>query len=295
MAGELRSPIVTSEPLTEGESAVRSPLVTAEPLAEGTPNLRQALLTVDALAEGYRNLRVCLLVLETLVPIPVEEFMSTEKFPGFGNSSSNPSIPAGADPFNSPLPGLSFSVHKKPQFRTRIAEAAGGQEDRNTLWEMPRWDFELTYEFLEDRSGADSSLKSIMGFFLEMGGSFDTWLFKDPDDYKVEAGYVGEGDGVTTQFYFRRALGNFREIVGQVDTDNDINLYADGVLIPASDYTVTMPNYIVFDSAPASGVEITADFQFFFVCRFIEDQMDFEKFMDKLWSLQSCEFRSVIQ
>lgn len=366
MAGELRAPLVVVEPGSEGEPNLRDSLVTIDPLSEGSPDLQGSLVTLDPLTEGYRNLRITLLVIEALHPVAPEEYMSTTPFPGFGNSVSDPSIPAGADPFNTALPGLTFSVHKKPAFKTRIAEAAGGQEDRNALWEMPRWDFELTYDFLEDRSGADSSLKTIMGFFLSMQGSFDSWLFKDPDDYLVTLGTMGTTDGVTTQFEFRRPLGGFSEIVGQVDTVNTLNVYltpdepqtipvtpgpytitvdhaadyeadvgvtkgglpltkvtgapaasqyavnettgvytfnatdqGDAVvityryLVPPADYTITMPNLVVFDVAPEAGI-VSWTGQFYFVCRFIEDAMDFEKFADKLWSLQTCEFRSLV-
>lgn len=297
--------------------------------------------------------------------------MSELPFPGFGNSPIDPTKPAALDPFNSALPGLSFSVHKKPMFKTNIKEAASGQEVRNALMQYPRWDFELTYEFLEDRSGADSSLKTIMGFFMQMQGAWDTFLFKDPDDYLVTNTTCGIGDGVTTQFPLLRNLGGFYELVGQVDDDNpivvnvsttdstnipanpgpytitvtnaasfvkDLGVIKDGTTpmtrisggtpatgeyivdeltgiytFSAADntdaveisyqyslasevgYSVVKPNHIVFDSAPAQDVIISATFQFFFACRFVDDQMDFEKFMDKLWNLQQCNFRSVIQ
>jgi hypothetical protein len=89
-------------------------------------------------------------------------------------------------------------------------------------------------------------------------------------------------------------MGGFNEKVGQVDTTNAITLYVDGVEVDPADYTITLPNSVVFDSAPVSG-EVTADFQFFYACRFLEDSLDFEKFADKLWNLQTMQFRSIIQ
>lgn len=292
---QIRVSYTINEAVSGGTPNVRTPYVLNEAIANGTPNVRASFVFNEAVANGYPNVRACFVFLEAICDNPVELPVSTDPFPGFGNSTADPSIPAGADPAGTNLPGLAFSVHKKPTFRTNIKEAASGYEVRNALMQYPRWDFELTYEFLEDRTGAESSLKTIMGFFLQRQGSFDSWLFKDPDDYLVEAGVIGTGDGVTTQYPFLRSMGGFFEKIGQVDTDNDINVYFDGVLVDPADYTVTMPNLIVFDSAPAEDVEITADFQFFFACRFIEDQMDFEKFMDKLWALQTCEFRSIIQ
>lgn len=65
--------------------------------------------------------------------------------------------------------------------------------------------------------------------------------------------------------------------------------------IDSADYTISMPRRIVFDSAPPAGLELWGEFQFYFVCRFDEDNQDYEKFMDKLWELQQCTFKSLIQ
>lgn len=389
-ASDTREALAVSQPLTPGVPDVRETLAVAEPLSGSAdygdflPRIRETLAVNEPLTEaanyvdGLPRVRECLCVLEPLHPVPPELPMSTTPFPGFGNSISNPAIPAALDPFNSPLPGLAFSVHKKPMFNTRISESASGHEITNQLMQYPKWEFNLTYEFLEDRSGANSSLKTIVGFFCERAGRFDSFLFKDPDDYEQVRGWCGDSDGTITQFPFCRTFGGFVEKVGQVDTDNTINVYTDlneahtlpanpggtpvvqtvavnfppsggfgftadlgvtrnGVAMTAvpgppttatqysfdpltgiysfwstngapsaalvisytnfvdpADYTVTMPNLIVFDTAPTAGA-VYADFQFFFACRFLEDQQDYEKFCDKLWNLQECDFRSFPQ
>ena len=38
---------------------------------------------------------------------------------------------------------------------------------------------------------------------------------------------------------------------------------------------------------------ISADFSYGFMCRFLEDTLDFEEFMDNLWQLKSLKFRQV--
>lgn len=364
----LRVNYVSTDVLSRGDANLRTNYVVTEPYTRGYPNLRVNYNFNEAFIRGYPLLRVNYVVVEVLCAVDPEEQVSTNPFPGFGNSQSNPAIPAGADPFNSALPGLTFSVHKKPAFNTRISTGSSGFEVRNAQQEFPYWDFELTYDFLEDRTGAESSLKTIMGFFLARQGSFDSFLFKDPDDYLCVGSTCATLDGATTVAYFCREMtGGFLERVGQVDTANTVTLYLteeNGYTIPATpgpytidvssvaitdlgvvytssgtaltkvvgapasgqysvnestgvytfnsaqqntgvtityryvidpaDYTITLPNIIIFDSAPPAGI-LTADFQFFFVCRFAEDQVDFEKFMDKLWSLQQCNFRSLIQ
>lgn len=291
---ELRLNFQLSQPLAGGYSSAWLCLIVTQPLAGGYANLRLNNVMPQPLVGGFSQIRLNEIICQALFPVAEELPVSTIPFPGFGNSTIDPTLPAAADPFNTPLPGLSIDVKKKPNFKTNIKESANGNEVRNALAEYPRWDFELSYEFLKDPAIGESSLKTIMGFFLARRGSFDSWLFKDPDDYLVTDGYCGEADAVTTEFPFCRTMGGFHEKVGQVDTDNDIDVFVDGVLVDPADYTVTLPNLIVFDSAPATG-DVTASFQFFFACRFSEDQQDYEKFMDRLWSLQSCEFRSILQ
>lgn len=291
---QLRLNWAITQPATGGYSSAWLCAIIPQPLIGGYASLRLNNVMPQPLVGGFSQIRLNEIICQALFPVAEELPVSTIPFPGFGNSVSDPSIPAAADPFNTALPGLAMDVKKKPAFKTRISEAANGNEVRNALAEYPRWTFELSYEFLKDPAAGESSLKTIMGFFLARRGSFDSWLFKDPDDYLVTDGYCGEADAVTTQFSFCRTMGEFHEKVGQVDTDNDINVYVAGVLQDPADYTVLLPNLIVFDSAPAAG-DVTASFQFFFACRFNEDEQDYEKFMDRLWSLQSCEFRSIIQ
>jgi hypothetical protein len=74
-----------------------------------------------------------------------------------------------------------------------------------------------------------------------------------------------------------------------------VAVYDNGTLLGPSAYSLTLPNQLVFPSAPAAGHAITADFDFWFVCRFTDDKVDVDKFMDRLWELEKLQFRSVIQ
>ncbi len=55
----------------------------------------------------------------------------------------------------------------------------------------------------------------------------------------------------------------------------------------------TGPGMISFATAPPAGTAITADFTFAYICRFLDDQADFENFMKGLWQVSSLKFRSV--
>lgn len=350
-----RTSFVNFDSLTEGKPNLRTTFVQIDSLTEGESNQRTTFVNIDSLTEGLSTARLTFLVIDFLVPAPLEPVMYEREFPGFGSDVT--------DPFNTPLPGLTFSITKKPMFNTEIEEASDGSEFSHSYTERPRWDFSLEYEFLEDKSGANSSLKTILGFFLSSGGKFGRWLFKDPDDYSVTDGSLANPDGSTTQFYFTRSLGGFVERVGQVDDAKTITLRhsvdAEDHVVPSSpgpytvtvdnaadyiedlgvagyvkvdvvvstgqysvdeltgtytffedaadltvsisykyevdpaSYTITMPNYVVFNSSPAPGT-LEADFEFFYVCRFLEDSQGYDKFAEKWWSLKTCSFRSVL-
>lgn len=362
---EVRVNFVFNSSLTEGQSRARLNWTFDEALTEWNNTVRWNWAYDEALTEWNNHLRLNWVLMESLVPVPVEPFMIENVFPGFGNSITDPTKPAAADPFHTPLPGLTIEVSKTPLFKTKISESVSGREIRNAMADQPRWEIKLSYEFLEDRSGAESSLKTIVGFFLAMRGSFDSFRFKDPDDYLVQNVHIGTGDGGTTEFPLVRSMGGFSEIIGQVDDANTVVISRDitetsnvpaptgpytitvansgsfvqdkGVTIggnpltrvegapgnnqysvaagvytfnvaqaeasasitysyaiSSGDYEIVMPNRLVFDTAPGEGVEIYGSYQFYYVCRFLEDQLEFEKFYDKLWNLQECSFKSLI-
>jgi len=193
------------------------------------------------------------------------------------------------------LPGLSWSRFKRPAFSTRIADHVSGREVRSPFRSTPLYEFEVNYDGLTSSASTypglgASSLQTLMGFFLQLQGQFGTFLYSDPDDNAVADELLGTGDGTTTTFAFVRTLGGFSEPVSFVTSVSKLSLNGVNQL---SGWALAAPNSLVFTSAPAMGVAITADFSFAFECRFLDDQMNFEAFMSQLWQLQKMTFRSV--
>lgn len=161
------------------------------------------------------------------------------------------------------------------------------------------YEFEATYEGLTSSASPQSSfaglgassLQSLMGFFAQMQGQFGTFLYADPDDSTVLGQLIGPGDGSTKSFVLGRTIGGWNEPVGWVTSV--ANVYFNNALQSSSLWALTAPNSLGFYTAPSSGVEITADFSYAFVCRFLDDEMDFEEFMSALWKVDSVKFRSV--
>src|SRR4051812_19092026 len=96
------------------------------------------------------------------------------------------------------LPGLTFPVTKTPMWKNTVQEASSGKEVRIGFWSYPRWKYSLAFEVLRDRSIGSftkGELWALVDFFNRHGGSFDDWLFDDPDDNSVTDQVFGTGDG----------------------------------------------------------------------------------------------------
>jgi uncharacterized protein (TIGR02217 family) len=197
------------------------------------------------------------------------------------------------------LPGLAWSVTKTPTFQTRIQRAASGRELRALDYPYPLWQFALVFDFLRDNPTAGyDELRSLMGFFMLCQGAFGTFLFQDPSDFQVTGQQIGTGNASTSVFQLQRAMGTTLPNGGffePITAPNAVGaIYLNGITQNPASYGVdSNTGLVTFDTAPGSGLIITADFTYYFRCRFIEDRYDFENFMYRLWQLKKLTFISV--
>jgi uncharacterized protein (TIGR02217 family) len=136
------------------------------------------------------------------------------------------------------------------------------------------------------------SLQSLMGLYLQCQGQANPFLFFDPTDNSVTGQVIGTGNGSTTAFQLIRSVASATDPVLQPISPA---IYLNGAL-QTSGYSISTganSGLITFATAPASGVAITWTGQFYWLCRFLDDQMDFENFMVGLWTVKSVKFRSV--
>lgn len=197
------------------------------------------------------------------------------------------------------LAGLGWSVARSEIWKTRSQEAISGKETRIADWSYPRHQWTLGFDFL--RQGALSGqtyaeFATLAGFFNLRQGSYDSFLYTDADDNTATGQALATGDGATTSFPFLRSFGGFAEPILAPNTVSHV--YLNGVAQSIGSYTVNgwgsaSPGTLVFATAPGSGVAISADFSFYFPCRFAADQIDFEKFMAALYSAKKVAFVSL--
>jgi uncharacterized protein (TIGR02217 family) len=197
------------------------------------------------------------------------------------------------------LPGLAWSVTKSPTFQTRIQRAASGRELRALDYPYPLWQFTLVFDLLRDNPAAGyDELRTLMGFLMLCQGAFGAFLFRDPSDDRVAGQQIGVGNASTTVFQLQRAMGTlllgggFQEPILAPNVVSAV--YLDGITQSPASYNVD-PNtgLVTFVTAPGSGLIVTADFSYYFRCRFVTDSYTFENFMFQLWQLKQLTFISV--
>lgn len=160
------------------------------------------------------------------------------------------------------LIGLTWDVQKKPIFSNKIATHTSGKETATSYYQNPKWEYVLTYDYLPDypKSVGDSDLQTLLGFFLNRRGRFDTFLFTDPDDNTVVAGFQKTFDGTSIEFNLVRGIGGFYEPVGQLNTGLSVWLnVTETTTIPNTPgpYTVTVSHaaaYVLTESVTINGV-----------------------------------------
>jgi uncharacterized protein (TIGR02217 family) len=197
------------------------------------------------------------------------------------------------------LPGLAWSVTKSPTFQTRIQRAVSGRELRALDYPYPLWQFALVYDFLRDDPAAGyDELRTLVGFFMMCQGAFGSFLFEDPSDREAVGQPIGVGNASGAAFQLQRTMGTALPGGGFVEPITAPNvvgtIYFDGVVQDPDTYAVDPETGLVtFSSPPGTGMIITADFSYYFRCRFTDDRYDFENFMYRLWQLKKLTFISV--
>jgi len=188
------------------------------------------------------------------------------------------------------LNGLGLGIKKKPEFVTLQQTSVLGVDKTLNLRPYPRWTFTLAYEYLVDKSSADDDIQQLIGFYLNRYGKYDDWLYYDLYDNTCTKQTFGTGDGSTTVFQLCRSYGTFIEPVIGIVTKPTI--YIDGTATTA--FTWTTKGKITFTTAPDSDAILKWSGDFYYRCRFTEDETEFEEIVNNLWSAPSVLFKSVL-
>jgi uncharacterized protein (TIGR02217 family) len=185
------------------------------------------------------------------------------------------------------LIGLNWSYTFTPRFSTRIQTSVSGKEYRSQMMAAPLYDISLGYDVI--KHGVSPDLRTIFGFFLTRQGSFDSFLYDNPDDRSVTDQLFAVGDGSNRNFQLARSFGDvFIEPVQNVNALT--NVKANGVVQTlGSGYSVSSTGLVTFATAPSNGQNLTWSGTYYYRCRFTKDDLAFDKFMKDFWALKKLE------
>jgi len=189
---------------------------------------------------------------------------------------------------------ISRGARGGPERRTQVVELASGDEERNASWANSRRRYDVAYGIRR----ADD-LAAVVAFFEARNGRLHGFRFKDWADYKSglpskapgpQDQLIGEGDGATTVFQLvkRYSSGSqswTRAIAKPVG--DTVRITLDGTE-QANGWSVdTTTGVVTFDTIPASGVAITAGYEFDVPVRFDTDMLDVTLDLECLGSITS--------
>ena len=194
------------------------------------------------------------------------------------------------------LPGIGNAVKRTQLWSTTVQEAASGKETALSWWSYPRWKWDIPVEALR-QYGLFTELAALAGFYGQHWGRGDVWLYREPSDCAVTGQLVGIGDDATASFQLVRAFGGEGGFVEPVWVATVSAAYVDGVAVGGWSVSAwggdAPPGVLTLGGPPAGGARVTADFSYGFVCRFQDDQFDFERQWEGCYAAPSLKFYSV--
>lgn len=184
------------------------------------------------------------------------------------------------------LPGITLPQKRSSNWSGVKQDALSGKRNRTSLFTYPTYSYELPFSMLRSDS-VNLEWQQLQGFINSLFGTVLLFGYTDPDDNSVTGQVFGEGDGSTTgPFQLVRTLGNFVEPVFLINGTPTIEVAGS----PTSAYTIDNFGRITFNSAPASGAQLTWSGSYYMPCRFDQDTTDFSKFLVQFFELQALKF-----
>ncbi|MBJ9701700.1 DUF2460 domain-containing protein [Acinetobacter baumannii] len=196
------------------------------------------------------------------------------------------------------LPGLEWDLTKTPMFNTKIMQSVNGRELRASYQAAPKYQISMSFAFLRESKGR-KELQQLEGFFLERRGSFDSFLFKMPEDNEFQCTFIG--DGVQTSFQLYKQI-NTTQIPlqhTQAEQSEDPLMWSENASKPMwSDpesqmwllqFGITTNGLLQMPIPLAAGESITISGTYYYRCRFADDEQQYTNFMSKLWKAGKVE------
>lgn len=193
------------------------------------------------------------------------------------------------------LAGISFPVGKSPQWSTETHRSTSGKRTAYSRFVYPFYKYELPYEFL--RAGTmmpgmpANEYQELWAFYNSQHGMAGLWLFNDKQDNTATTMPFGPTTGTVTLAQLTRTInGSASSWTDPVFAPTVTTIFNGSVTLSSGvDYTMT-DNGLVTLTPPlvAPGLKWTGTYMW--LCRFDEDAVTFEQFMQYLWENKKIPF-----
>ncbi len=166
---------------------------------------------------------------------------------------------------------ISFGSSGGPEYSTDVVVLSSGFESRNANWQTSRARYNIAHGVKNE-----SQLAALIAFFRARKGKAYGFRFKDWSDFKGVAQNIGIGNASQTSFQivknYNSGSSSYIRKINKI-VSGSVNVYLNSVL-QTSGYSVNNnTGVITFTAAPASGVSITADYDFDVPVRFDTDSL----------------------
>ena len=167
---------------------------------------------------------------------------------------------------------ISYGATGGPVYSTDVVTMFSGHEQRNSNWKNARAQYNIA-------SGVktEAQWQTLIAFFRARKGKAIGFRFKDWSDYRASTQQIAIGDGSTTEFQLVKTYTSGSTVVTREikkPVAGTVKIHKNNNLRGNTDYLVDYATGIVsFNEAPASGVIITADFEFDVSVRFDTDEL----------------------
>lgn len=187
------------------------------------------------------------------------------------------------------LPGLKLELSKTPTWSTRAKQSLSGREVRASYWSYPTIKYELSYEVLRTYT-ATSELAEIIGFFNARKGSFDSFLYNDPQDNAVVDQGLGLVQAGVLSYQLVRNQGGHVAPVGCTNGASVIK--ANDTVVSAATYSINDAATLTFTTLPAVNATLTWTGSYYARVKFSQDAMEFDRFTALLWGAKKIQFQT---
>jgi len=203
------------------------------------------------------------------------------------------------------LKGVTYPTNKGLRHSTIVNESVSGAEVRIPNWSQARYTWKLPYRYLPGYyynlaiannvhaaqwPNDSSDYQTLQGFYELMLGKYQPFLFFDPTDYTTSPSgspnpsIIGIGNGVNQDFQLARTMGGASHRIYAVNSTLPFGapvIYLNSTP-QGGGYTINSTGLVHFSSPPGNGVLVKADFCYYFVVRFMEDENE--------WMNEACPF-----